>query len=99
MYSVKKPRVTSVSDFKRGLASLNVEEPVLVTQNGDPLYVVQDPVQYELQQEQMALLKLLAIAEKDVNAGRVVGQADLLGGLQHRALAYAKPHDKPQHED
>lgn len=84
MSSVKKPRVTSVSDFKRGLASLNVEEPVLVTQNGDPLYVVQDPVQYELQQEQMALLKLLAIAEKDVNSGRLVSQVELLDGLRQR---------------
>jgi PHD/YefM family antitoxin component YafN of YafNO toxin-antitoxin module len=95
MYSVKKPRVTSVSDFKRGLASLNVEEPVLVTQNGDPLYVVQDPVQYELQQEQMALLKLLAIAEKDVNAGRLVSQSELINGLSQRAQPFAKP----QHED
>lgn len=85
MYSVKKPRVTSVSDFKRGLASLNIEEPVLVTQNGDPLYVVQHPVQYELQQEQMALLKLLAIAEKDINAGRLVSQSELINGLSQRA--------------
>ena len=85
MYSIKKPRVTSVSDFKRGLASLNVEEPVLVTQNGDPLYVVQHPVQYELQQEQMALLKLLAIAEKDINAGRLVSQSALIIGLSQRA--------------
>lgn len=85
MTYIKKNRVTSVSDFKRNLAAMNVEEPVLVTQNGDPLYVVQDPVQYEVQQEQMALLKLLAVAEKDYRAGRLSSTDQLLSALQQQA--------------
>ncbi|WP_252178432.1 hypothetical protein [Endozoicomonas sp. 4G] len=49
---------------------MDVSKPVVVTQNEKPLYVVQDPVQFEMQQEQIALLRLLSFAEKDVQAGR-----------------------------
>jgi PHD/YefM family antitoxin component YafN of YafNO toxin-antitoxin module len=84
MTYIKNKRVTSVSDFKRNLAGMNVEEPVLVTQNGDPLYVVQDPVQYEVQQEQMALLKLLAVAEKDCRNNRLSSTEQLLSALQQQ---------------
>lgn len=81
MYTVKRPRVTTVSGFKKEIATMDVNEPVLVTQNGEPLYVVQDPAQYEAMQEQMAMLKMIALAEKDVRAGRVVSREDLFKGL------------------
>lgn len=81
MYTVKRPRVTTVSGFKKEIASMDVNEPVLVTQNGEPLYVVQDPAQYEAMQEQMAMLKMIALAEKDVRAGRVVSREELFKGL------------------
>jgi hypothetical protein len=54
----------------------------VVTQHGEPLYVVQDPVQFEMQQEQMALLRLLSFAEKDVKAGRTVSGSVLKAGLK-----------------
>ncbi|WP_257254995.1 MULTISPECIES: type II toxin-antitoxin system Phd/YefM family antitoxin [unclassified Endozoicomonas] len=76
------PRTKTVSTFKKELASMDVSEPVVVTQNGEPLYVVQDPVQFEMQQEQMALLKLLSFAEKDVREGRTVSSSELLAGLE-----------------
>ncbi|WP_240043002.1 hypothetical protein [Photorhabdus luminescens] len=47
------------------------------TQNGEPLYVVQDPTQFEMQQEQIALLCLLSFAEKDIKSGRVVSSNTL----------------------
>ncbi|CUA83829.1 type II toxin-antitoxin system prevent-host-death family antitoxin [Pseudidiomarina woesei] len=81
MYTVKRPRVTTVSGFKKEIATMDVNEPVLVTQNGEPLYVVQDPAQYEAMQEQMAMLKMIALAEKDVRAGRVVSRDELFKGL------------------
>lgn len=83
-------RITTVSAFKKDLASMDVSEPVVVTQNGELLYV-QDPVQFEIQQEQMALLRLLSFAEKDVKAGWTVsgsalkaGLKDLLNGNDHQ---------------
>lgn len=71
------PRITTVSAFKKSLASMDVSEPVIVTQNGEPLYVVQDPAQYEMQQEQLALLKLLSFAERDVKSGRTLTSQQL----------------------
>ncbi|PWC11230.1 type II toxin-antitoxin system Phd/YefM family antitoxin [Brenneria corticis] len=75
-------RITTVSAFKKELASMDVSEPVMVTQNGEPLYVVQDPRQFEMQREQMALMRLLSFAEKDIKAGRTVSSADLLDSLR-----------------
>lgn len=74
-------RMTTVSAFKKELGSMDVSEPVLVTQNGEPLYVVQDPVQFEMQQEQIAFLRLLSFAEKDVKDGLTVSSASLRAGL------------------
>lgn len=80
--SSTSPRITTVPAFKKELASMDVSKPVVVTQNGKPLYVVQDPVQFEMQQEQMALIRLLSFAEKDVQAGRTVSPSDLRAGLK-----------------
>ncbi len=76
------PRITTVSAFKKQLASMDVSAPVIVTQNGEPLYVVQDPAQFEMQQEQMALLRLLSLAEKEVQAGHTLSSSDLKTGLK-----------------
>lgn len=77
-------RITTVSAFKKNLASMDVSEPVVVTQNGEPLYVVQDPVQFAMQQEQTALLRLLSFAEKDIEAGRTLSSASVRKGLRER---------------
>ncbi len=76
------PRIITVSAFKKELASMDVSDPVIVTQNGEPLYVVQDPAQFEMQQEQIALLRLLSLAEKEVQAGRTVSSSDLKANLK-----------------
>ena len=78
-------RMTTVSAFKKDMASMDVSEPVLVTQNGEPLYVVQDPVQFEMQQEQMAFLRLLSFAEKDLRSARTVSSTSLRAGLKDLA--------------
>ncbi|MCP1339024.1 type II toxin-antitoxin system Phd/YefM family antitoxin [Idiomarina sp. M1R2S28] len=82
MYQTKQSRITTVSAFKKELSSMNVEEPVVVTQNGEPLYVVQDPAQYEMQQEQMAFMKLMSFAEKDLKAGRTLSSNQLRSNLE-----------------
>ena len=83
MYQTKQSRITTVSAFKKELSSMNVEEPVVVvTQSGEPLYVVQDPAQYEMQQEQMAFMKLMSFAEKDLEAGRTLSSNQLRSNLE-----------------
>lgn len=50
---------------------------MVITQNGQAKAVVQDIETYEQTQESLAMLKLLAQGQRDVEAGRVkpVGQA------------------------
>lgn len=45
-------------------------EPLIITQNGEAKAVVQDIVSWEKAQETLALLKLLAMGEQDIAAGR-----------------------------
>lgn len=45
--------------------------PIIITQNGEAKAVLQDIASYEEIQESLALLKILALSRKDLEAGRV----------------------------
>lgn len=45
--------------------------PVIITQNGEAKAVLQDIASYEEMQESLALLKILALSQKDIEDGRV----------------------------
>jgi prevent-host-death family protein len=47
-------------------------EPMVITQNGEARLVVQDVESYEQTQETLALLKILALGNQQIEAGRVV---------------------------
>ena len=44
-------------------------EPIVITQNGEARAVLVDIASYEQSQETLALLKVLAIADKEIEAG------------------------------
>jgi prevent-host-death family protein len=44
--------------------------PIIITQNGEATAVLQDIASYEEIQESLALLKILAMGQKDVEEGR-----------------------------
>jgi prevent-host-death family protein len=46
------------------------QEPMVITQNGEAKAVVQDIASFEQTQETLALLKLLALGSRDIDAGR-----------------------------
>lgn len=46
--------------------------PLVITQNGEAKAVIQDVVSYEETQETMALLKILALGNRQIEEGRVV---------------------------
>jgi prevent-host-death family protein len=46
-------------------------EPLVITQNGEAKAVLQDVVSFEENQETLALLKILALGNQDVAAGKV----------------------------
>ena len=69
-------QVKSISYLKANAAEMlqtlaEAREPVLITQNGEAKAVLQDVASYEELQETLALLKLLALGQQDVDAGRV----------------------------
>ena len=45
-------------------------EPLVITQNGEAKAVIQDVASFEQTQDTLALLKLLALGTRDVEAGR-----------------------------
>lgn len=59
-------------------------EPLVVTQNGEAKAVIQDVVSYEETQETMALLKILALGNRQVEEGRTVAAKDAIGRLRQK---------------
>lgn len=59
-------------------------EPLVITQNGEAKAVLQDLASYEETQETLALLKLLALGNEDVAAGRVKPATEVIARLRAR---------------
>lgn len=57
-------------------------EPMLITQNGEARAVMQDVASYEATQETLALLKILALGNREVEAGKVKPVADVVSRLR-----------------
>ena len=57
-------------------------QPMLITQNGEAKAVLQDVASFEETQETMALLKILALGQQDVAAGKVKPVADVVARLR-----------------
>ncbi|NCO32720.1 MAG: prevent-host-death protein [Armatimonadetes bacterium CG2_30_59_28] len=58
--------------------------PVVITQNGEPRAVLQDPVSYEQMRDALGLLKLLAQGEEDVRPGRTTSQQEVFSAIRRR---------------
>ncbi|UVA82267.1 MULTISPECIES: type II toxin-antitoxin system Phd/YefM family antitoxin [Pandoraea] len=61
--------------------------PLVITQNGEAKAVLQDVASYEETQEALALLKLLALGNQDVAAGKVKPVADVVARLRKKRKA------------
>jgi len=57
-------------------------EPLVITQNGKAKAVIQDVASYEETQETLALLKILAIGNQEIEAGKVKPVADVVARLR-----------------
>jgi prevent-host-death family protein len=62
-------------------------EPFLITQNGEARAVMQDIASYESTQETLALLKILALGNREIEAGKVKPIADVARRLRARKAA------------
>ncbi|MEK8089188.1 type II toxin-antitoxin system Phd/YefM family antitoxin [Thermithiobacillus plumbiphilus] len=57
-------------------------EPLIITQNGEAKAVLQDVASFEETQETLALLKILALGNQDVAAGKVKPVAEVIARLR-----------------
>ncbi|MBN2398542.1 MAG: type II toxin-antitoxin system Phd/YefM family antitoxin [Deltaproteobacteria bacterium] len=64
--------------------------PVIITQNGEPRAVLQDPKSYEDMRNAIGLLKLISQGEHDVRSGRVKAQERVFEDLEHSLKAKLK---------
>lgn len=62
-------------------------EPLVITQNGEAKVVVQDIESYEQLQETLALLKVLALGDRQIEAGQTQPAAGVTTRLRERLPA------------
>jgi len=82
-------KIKPISYLKANAAKLAEElkangEPYLITQNGEAAMVIQSVQEYERTQETMAMLKMLAQSEKDIEQGNTVSVDEAFSNLRKR---------------
>ncbi|WP_233880115.1 type II toxin-antitoxin system Phd/YefM family antitoxin [Paraburkholderia flagellata] len=84
---MKPSQVKPISYLKSHAAEIVREitesgEPMLITQNGEAKVIVQDVQSYEDMQQTLALLKILTLGRKEIEAGRFVPANDVFAELE-----------------
>ena len=59
-------------------------EPLVITQNGEAKAVLQDVASFEETQETLALLKILALGNQEVTAGKIKPAAEVAVPLRRK---------------
>ena len=87
-------RIRPISYLKANAAEVvrhltEVREPMVITQNGEAKVVIQDVASFEQTQETLALLKILALGNRQIEEGRTVRAQDAIRRLRGRAARNA----------
>jgi prevent-host-death family protein len=87
-------RIKPISYLKANAAEILAElaagaDPLIVTQNGEAKAVLQDIESYERMQETMAMLKLIAMGERDIRAGRTTPAREVIERLKAKHVERA----------
>jgi prevent-host-death family protein len=85
-------RIKPISYLKANAAGVVRElaerrEPLIITRNGEAKAVLQDVASFEETQETLALLKILALGNRQIEEGRVVPAAGILRRLREKSVA------------
>lgn len=86
---MKSSRIKPISYVKANAADLIRElaehgEPLVITQNGEARAVMQDVASYERTQETLALLKILALGNRQIEEGRMTPAAEAIGRVRRK---------------
>ena len=57
--------------------------PVIITQNGEPKAVLQDPKSYEDMRNAIGILKLISQGEDEIRKGKSKSQQKVLGNIEN----------------
>lgn len=79
-------RIETISYLKQNAAKLDLEEPIIITQSGKPVYRIESERQAQRKEEAIALLKLMNIAERDIRAGNTLSPAEAKEALRKRRI-------------
>jgi len=60
----------------------DTRRPVIITQNGEPRAVLQDPKSYEEKRNVLGLLKLFAQGEEDIRKGNIRPQEEVFSDIE-----------------
>ncbi|NOY39400.1 MAG: type II toxin-antitoxin system Phd/YefM family antitoxin [Nitrospirae bacterium] len=61
--------------------------PIIITQNGEPKAVLQDPQSYENMRNAIGILKLLSQGEEDIKKGKAKSQDKVFEKIEKMLLA------------
>jgi prevent-host-death family protein len=62
--------------------------PVIITQNGEPKAVLQDPESYENRRNALGMLKLISIGEEEIKNGNIETQEEVFENLEKMLKEY-----------
>lgn len=79
--------IETISFLKKNAASLPLDEPMIITQNGVPAYVIESVADRNRRDEAIALLKLVSFAKNDQQNGRTMSSSTFKERLADRKLA------------
>ena len=82
---VKSHAAEIIRDLSQG------QQTIVITQNGEAKAVLQDISSYEQTQESLALLKIMALGRKDLEAGEVRPAAEAFTSVRERIVQRRKP--------
>jgi prevent-host-death family protein len=85
-------RVKPISYLKANAAEVlqqlaEQRQPLVITQNGEAKAVIQDVASFEETQETLALLKILALGNQEIEADKVKPAADVVARLRAKQIA------------
>ena len=88
----RSSRIKPISYLKAHAAEIvrtigEQRKPLIITHNGEAKAVIQDIDSYEQMQETVSLLKILALGERQIEAGQVQPAGDVIAKLRERQRA------------
>ena len=89
-------RIKPISYLKANAAEViqqltDQREPLVITQNGEAKAVIQDVASFEQTQETLALLKILALGNRQIDESKTVSLAEAIRRLREKGMPRKAP--------